>query len=129
MIVSIRPLCLLVALSLAGCSSNHDLKRDGPNLFGGGFVDEEVRPGLYLIKAFSNTSPLSTLESAKRTFIRRADALCGTGEYTIVNSNLDSYQSSTPLTPPPRVSFMAGHVLCSNSKMSVEDARKVLSLD
>ncbi|MCK6391475.1 MAG: hypothetical protein L6Q40_10735 [Azonexus sp.] len=124
-----RPLVLLILTIVMGCASDHDLKRDGPNLFGGGFIEDEIKPGLYLIKAFSNTSPFSTLDSAKRTFMKRADALCGKDSYTIVNSNLDSYDSSFPLSPPPKISFMAGHVLCSSSRITLEEAKKIVSVE
>ncbi|MCB1727227.1 MAG: hypothetical protein KDI22_07335 [Gammaproteobacteria bacterium] len=49
---------LLLCIVLAGCSSSHDLKRDGENLFGGGFADREITPGLYQLTASANTTPL-----------------------------------------------------------------------
>lgn len=120
-----RVLPVVIAGTLAGCASDHDLKRNGYNLAGGGFIDDEVRPGLYLIKGYSNFSMLPSLErdGAAKTFFRRADALCGAGAYTVVNYNLGTYSASVP------VAFAAGHVLCTNSGFTVEEARKILSLD
>jgi hypothetical protein len=120
-----RLLPLIIACALAGCASNHDLKRNGYNFMGGGFIDDEVRPGLYLIKGYSNFAVLPSLErdGAATTFFRRADALCGAGAYTVVNYNLGTYSASVHVT------FMAGHVLCANSGITVEEARKILLLD
>jgi hypothetical protein len=122
---SLGLLSALVACSLAGCASDHDLKRNGYNVMGGGFIDDEVRPGLYLIKGYSNFAVLPSLErdGAAKTFFRRADALCGAGAYTVVNYNLGTYSASVHVT------FMAGHVLCTNSGITVEEARKILLLD
>jgi len=122
----IFPFILIIA---AGCASNHDLKRDGQNLFGGGFIEDEIKPGLYLIRAFANITPFYGLESAKRTFMNRADALCGKGSYTIVNSNLDSYPSSIPMRPVSNINFMAGHIICSNSSITLEEAKKIVSIE
>jgi len=123
--ISPHLLLLVIACSLMGCASDHDLKRNGYNVMGGGFIDDEVRPGLYLIKGYSNFAVLPSLErdGAARTFFRRADALCGAGAYTVVNYNLGTYSASV------HVSFMAGHVLCANSGITIEDARKILMLD
>jgi hypothetical protein len=123
--ISLHLLLLVIACSLMGCASNHDLKRNGYNVMGGGFIDDEVRPGLYLIKGYSNFAVLPSLErdGAARTFFRRADALCGAGAYTVVNYNLGTYSASVHVT------FMAGHVLCANSGITVEEARKILLLD
>jgi len=110
---------------MTGCASDHDLKRNGYNVMGGGFIDEEVRPGLYLIKGYSNLAMFPSLEpdGAAKTFFKRADALCGAGAYTVVNHNLNTYSASV------RATFMAGHVLCANSGITVEEARKILFLD
>lgn len=116
---------VVIAGTLTGCASDHDLKRNGYNLAGGGFIDDEIRPGLYSIKGYSNTSIFPSLErdGAAKTFFKRADALCGIGTYTVVDHNLGTYSASVHVT------FMAGHVLCANSSLTVEEARKVLSLD
>jgi hypothetical protein len=123
--IALGSLLLAAACALAGCASDHDLKRNGYNLAGGGYIDDEIRTGLYSIKGYSNFSMLPGLErdGAAKTFFRRADALCGAGAYTVVNSNLGTYAASV------RVTFMAGHVLCANSGMTVAEARSILKLD
>ena len=120
-----RLLPVVIACALTGCASDHDLKRNGYNLAGGGFIDNEIRPGLYSIKGYSNFAILSSLEEdgAARTFYKRADALCGPGAYTVVNHNLGTYSASV------RVTFMAGNDLCANSGITLEEARKILALD
>jgi len=118
-------LAVVIAGTLTGCASDHDLKRNGYNLAGGGFIDDEIQPGLYLIKGYNNASIFPSLEKdgAARTFLKRADALCGIGAYTIINKNLGTYSASV------RVTFVAGHVLCANSSLTVEEARKILYLN
>jgi hypothetical protein len=120
-----RLLPVIICYALAGCASDHDLKHNGYNFMGGGFIDDEIRPGLYLVKGYSNFAMLPSLErdGAAKTFFRRADALCGAGAYTVVNYNLGTYSASVHVT------FMAGHVLCANSGITVEEARKILLLD
>lgn len=94
--MSRRIAALLIVLTLVGCASTHDIKRDGHNAFGGGgFIDDQLGPGLYLIKAFSNISPFVTAGSAAQTFEYRAKQLCSSG-YTEVHPITDAYQSSLP---------------------------------
>jgi hypothetical protein len=123
--ILLRLLPVVIACTLTGCASDHDLKRNGYNLAGGGFIDDEIRPGLYSIKGYSNFAILPSLEQdgAAKTFFKRADALCGAGAYTVLNHNLGTYSASVHVT------FMAGHVLCANSGITVEEARKILSPD
>lgn len=119
-------LAVVIAGTLTGCASDHDLKRDGYNWAGGGgFIDDEIRPGLYSIKAYSNASIIPSLEKdgAARTFLKRAHALCGTGGFFVINKNLGTYSASVHVT------FVAGHVLCANSSLTVEEARKILYLN
>lgn len=119
---------MLLAL-ISGCASDHDLQRDGQNVFGGGFIDEEHGVGLYLVRAFSNISPFSTPNSAFQTFTKRAETLCQGKGYKIVNSNLGTYDTSIPMTPPPKVTFMAGNILCSDSTLTFDEAKKLLLLE
>lgn len=120
---------LVVIVLISGCASDHDLKRDGQNFFGGGYIDDELGVGLYSIKAFSNSSPFSTPDSAKKTFTNRAETLCKGTHYKIINSNLGTHDASSAGAPPLKVSFMAGNILCSNSPITIEAAKKLLSLE
>ena len=126
-------LCLPVAVS--ACSSTHDLKRDGFNVFGGGFIDEKVGPGLYLIKGFSNTSPFATPDSAARTFEYRAKQLCPNG-YSEIHIVSDAYSPATPGTtamipntvvvvqmPRSVITSKIGHILCADSPLSLSEAK------
>lgn len=134
-----RRLILCFVITLAACSSTHDLKRDGFNIFGGGFIDETVGPGLYLIKGFSNTSPIATPDSAAKTFEYRAQQLCPNG-YTEVRAVSDAYASMTPgaLVPVPNANLAVpgpkavitskiGHVLCVDSPLTLYEARMLFA--
>jgi len=125
---------ILTVLILFGCASTHDIKRDGHNVFGGGgFIDDQLGPGLYLIKAFSNMSPFVTTASAAQTFEYRAKQLCSSG-YTEVHPITDAYQSSLPNpsvavkgaglidTPKWIVTSKIGHILCNDSPISAYEA-------
>lgn len=122
------------ALIVSGCASTHDIKRDGHNFFGGGgFIDDQVGPGLHLIKAFSNISPFVTTSSAAKTFEYRANQLCPDG-YVEIRAITDAYQSSTPNPsvpvkgvgtvdlPKAIISSKIGHILCNDSPISAYEA-------
>lgn len=136
-----KNLYLLLTLLLAACSSTHDLKRDGLNMFGGGFIDEQVGPGLYLVKAFSNISPIPTPDSAAKTFRYRAEQLCPAG-YEEVRTLANAYRSSSGAmiitpdikrpglsvdAPPPVVTSKIGHIRCIDSPLSLYEARAFVS--
>lgn len=135
---------LLVLLLTSACSSTHDLKRDGPNYLGGGggFIDDEMAPGVYRIKGFSNTSPFSTPDSAAKTFRYRAEQLCPAG-YDEVRSVADSYRSlsggvtvapdpiNSPAVsialPPPVITSKIGFIRCNDSPLSLYEAQMLVA--
>lgn len=121
-----KNLYLLLILLLTACSSTHDLKRDGLSMFGGGFIDEQVGPGLYLVKAFSNISPIPMPDSAANTFRYRAEQLCPVG-YDEVRTLANAYRSSSGATPPPVVTSKIGHIRCTDSPLSLHEARAFVS--
>lgn len=133
---------LLVLLLNCACSSTHDLKRDGPNyLGGGGFIDDEMAPGVYRIKGFSNTSPFATPDSAAKTFRLQAEQLCPAG-YDEVRSVANSYRSSSggvtvapdPIknpavavaVPPPVITSKIGFIRCNDSPLSLYEAQMLV---
>jgi hypothetical protein len=137
----LRYLAVCLTASLLGCASTHDLKKDGPNIFGGGYIDEQIAPGLYLIKGFSNTSPFVTSDAAARTFENRARQLCAKG-YVEVRALADSYKSNlaAPFVPIPStgigvrgptsvVTSKIGHVLCVDSPLTPKEALALLGPD
>jgi hypothetical protein len=122
---SVAVLSVVIACTLSGCQSDHDLKRNGYNVMGGGYIDDEVSPGLYSIKGYSNFAIFSSLErdGAERTFLRRADTLCGAGAYTVIDYKFGGYNANLHVT------YVTGHVLCANSGITPEEARKILAVD
>lgn len=133
---------LLVLLLGSACSSTHDLKRNGPNyLGGGGFIDDEMAPGVYRIKGFSNTSLFAAPDSAAKTFRLRAEQLCSAG-YEEVRSVANSYRPQsngvtvapdpknpalTVLLPPPPITSKIGFVRCKDSPLSLYEAQMLVA--
>ncbi len=115
---------IALAILLTGCASSHDLNRDGINFFGGGFIDQRVAPGLYLIKAFSNSLMVATSDAAARTFSNRASELCQKG-FVEIRSVSDSYKASGP-RPLDDVKSKIGHVLCNDSPLTVDEAGSIV---
>lgn len=117
---------LLLCIVLAGCSSSHDLKRDGENLFGGGFADREITPGLYQLTASANTTPWPNFGAARDTWQGRTEQLCGgNGFQEIVTSQGAGFRGTTPLyfsyglAPEVRQynTAITGYILCDTSGM------------
>jgi hypothetical protein len=135
----LRRSSLLIAFLVgapAGCSSTHDLKRDGFNGFGGGFSDEEIRPGLYKLVAIGNVAPWPSFSAAKGTWQGRADKLCGPGAYQEIVEDqqpglrgyaLTFVQPGVVLSLPRYNTSIRGYVLCNSSGMTREDAIQYLS--
>lgn len=114
---------------ISGCASDHDLKRDGLNFFGGGYIDDELGVGLYSVKGFGNSALFSTPDAAYKTFANRAETLCKGKGYQIINSNLGTHDTLSSGTASLKVTFMAGNILCSDSPITFEEAKKLLSLE
>lgn len=115
---------IVLSIFLTGCASSHDLNRDGINFFGGGFIDQKIAPGLYLIKAFSNSLMVATSGAAARTFTNRAGELCQKG-FVEIRSVSNSYKASGQ-RPLDDVKSKIGHVLCNDSPITVDEARALV---
>lgn len=132
-----RIFSLVGLILLCSCSSTHDLKRDGINILGGGFLDDQVGDGFYLIKGFSNTALFATKDSAASTFEYRAKQLCPEG-YAEVRAVTNAYKPAIPSANPgpqpfaifeaPRnvITSKIGYILCSNSPVTLEEAKAIV---
>jgi hypothetical protein len=123
-------LTVVVGLLATACSSTQNLK-DGRSLWGGGFSDEELRPGLYSMTAIGNLTPWASFAAAKGTWSRRADQLCGTDQYQEIITSQDSGYKGTNMTyagpgifvPVAKFnSSLHGYVLCNSSGLSKDQA-------
>lgn len=127
---------ILTIAILSGCVSTHNFRTDGISIFGGGFFDEELRPGLHKMTAVGSTAPWPTFGAAKATWKSRADQLCGIDAYSeIVSSENAGLRGTTPIyvaparqvVPVPSFNAMIhGYVLCKHSGITVEEAVKYL---
>lgn len=133
----LRRLPLLAAvLALSGCASTHNLRTDGNNLFGGGFIDEELRPGLYRMTAKSNMAIWPSFGAARSTWASRANELCGKDAYTAFDTTASEGRTQPfPLVPHHSVvvfsasnysATISGYLLCNSSSLSVDQARNFL---
>lgn len=127
-------------LTIGGCASTHNLKTDGANIFGGGgFIGEELRPGLYRMSARSNMAIWPSFAAASETWKIRADQLCGKNAY----ENFETTQSdgrgvTVPILVPTRGivverglaqtynATMSGYVLCTSAHMTIPEAKDFL---
>ena len=101
-------------------------------------MDDQLGPGLYLIKAFSNLSPFVTAESAAKTFDYRAKQLCPSG-FTEIRYVVAAYNSSIqPVSVPIKGSqnldlpgyvttAKIGHVLCNGSPITPYEAKALVA--
>lgn len=125
----------LALIALSGCASTHNLKTDGMNPLGGGFVEDEVRPGFYRLTATANLAPWPSFEAARQTWRGRADQLCGENAYQEIGESQDAgYRGSTSayvhpglmVNAPSFNTSLSGYVLCNASGMTREMAIKYL---
>lgn len=130
-IIKLLSATLIVLVTAAGCSSTHDLKRDGFNSLGGGFADQEIRPGLYQLTAIGNMAPWPSFSAAIGTWRGRADKLCGKGAYQEIVEGQDvGFRGYTPtyvqpglmLDLPKYNTSIRGYILCDSSGMTHSDA-------
>lgn len=120
--------------ALAGCASTHNLKADGINILGGGFIEEELQPGFFRMSATSNTALWASTDGAAETWKKRADHLCGKDAYV----NIDTFNSQDSRLSPVSLrhgvvvwgsasnATISGYVLCNSSRMTVGDATDFL---
>ena len=128
--------CIVIVLApLAACSSSHNFKTDGHSMFGGGFADEEIQPGLNEMTATGNFAPWPSFGAAAGTWKTRADQLCGKGAHLEIVMNRDAvYRAEVStytglgkvISLPKFNATMSGYVLCNSSSMTRSDAIKYL---
>jgi hypothetical protein len=116
---------VIAAGVLWGCASDHDLKRSPVNFMGGGYIDDTVAPGIFLIKAFSNNLVIATSDAANRTFQNRAASLCPAG-YTEVRS-VEASRNSGVGRPNDEVKSKIGYVRCNDSPLTLHEARALVA--
>lgn len=128
-------LLIATALVLGGCSSTHNLKTDGNNLLGGGFYEEELRPGLFKLTARSNQSLWPNLKAARETWTLRAEQLCGKQAYESFDATfLEGQGSTVPVVIPgggvigaPNYNAtISGYLVCTSSGLTIAGAKHFL---
>lgn len=131
----LRQLFVLASAILAGCASTHNLKTEGNNLFGGGFIDRELRPGLYRMTARSNNAVWPSFAAARSTWQARAEELCGKDSYTTFDTATSEGRAHpVPFVLRPGVvlpaytynATISGYLLCKSSSLTVDQARDFL---
>ena len=107
---------------MAGCASDHDLKRDPVTFTGAGFIDRVVAPGVYEIKAFSDN--LLFVSSAARTFDSRASTLCPSG-FAEVRAVEDTRRGTG--APTSHIQSKIGYVRCNDSLLTMREAQALVA--
>ncbi|OGP04204.1 MAG: hypothetical protein A2Z93_15750 [Curvibacter sp. GWA2_64_110] len=130
--------CMLLfaaGLVLGGCASTHNLKTDGNNLLGGGFHEEELRPGLFKLTARSNQSIWPNFSAAHTTWTQRADQLCGKQAYKSFDADFSDGQGSTlPIVVPGGGmvgvtnynATLSGYLVCDSAQLTITEAKSFL---
>ena len=115
---------LIFTLSiLSACSSYHNLKEDGNNALGGGFIEEKIDDGLYELTARSNFAPWAQFGSAEKTYNKRATELCSTNYI-----NLESERSAFDSTGMNHIiAQIKGYILCENSSIQEQQAMELVN--
>jgi len=126
--------CIGLAAIIGGCASTHNL-RDGMNVFGGGFIEEDLRPGLYEMSARANTGLWPSYDAAAQTWRLRAESLCGAAGFVDIAISehsggkvAETYVWRAGMLPVARYNAVkSGYVLCKTSGMSTEQALTFLN--
>lgn len=125
----------IATLTLCGCVSTHNLNVDGPNAFGGGFIDREILPGFYYLTAIGNVSPWPSFSAAIGTWRLRADQLCGENAYQEIRASVsDGLKGLTTVNIRPGITLdvpkyntsIGGYILCASSGISHDEAVRYL---
>ena len=126
---------LLSQLGLAGCASNHNFATDGYSVFGGGYTEQKLAPGLYDVAAIANFTPWPNAGAAMSTLRARGTALCGSGAFQeIVDDQAEGYRGNTivvrsgqVLALPRYNASIRGYILCDSSGMTRDQAIKYVA--
>ena len=121
----------MIALSLfilAGCSSYHNINKDGESYLGGGFKDSVIADGVFKITAKTNFAPWTNFDAANKTFNRRAKELCA-GNYNVIKSSEEEFEHlETEGAAKYIISRVEGYVRCEFSKLTDEEASRKIEL-
>ena len=107
---------LLIAsfyMALYGCASNHDLRNDGFNAFGGGISIVEIEPGEYSITAQTNFSPVENFSTARTMWNEAAQKACAPNSYGEIESREYSFKHAPDfIVIPYIISVKTGSIRC-----------------
>jgi len=120
---------LIILLSgLSACASNHDLKQ-GSNMLGGGYRQEELGAGLFYLYARSNHAPWANYEAARTTWRNGAEKACGSADYDELS--VRETERDTGLQNSSGVRYLVtertGYAKCDSTTLSVEEVTKAVT--
>ncbi|MDD4864337.1 MAG: hypothetical protein PHE38_10025 [Alishewanella agri] len=108
---------------ISGCSSYHNINKDGSNSLGGGFSDKEIHEGLYYIVSKTNFAPWSNHSAAYKTFNRRAAELCNSKAYKAIEISESEYEHiQTAGAAKYIISQVTGYIICKPEVLSEAEA-------
>jgi hypothetical protein len=118
-------LAILFSLLAGGCSTHSNLNQTNrPSAFGG-FKDQTLAEGLFLIEGTSGVAPWENAGGARKIFERRARELCGDDRFTI----LWMYEETgTPLgLRLYKTTTIVGYVCDTDSPLSIDEAKRIIN--
>lgn len=117
-------ICLPILLLLSACTqvSNHDLASGKQNVWGGGFLVEEVEKDRYHILAKTNWGPYPNYSAARKMWRLQAEKVCGVGDFEEEEIKEQVY-NTMPSTGSYLVTEKSGVAVClSGSKLDDKPA-------
>ncbi|MBL9217001.1 MAG: hypothetical protein JNG82_00825 [Opitutaceae bacterium] len=118
---------IVLSLALAGCASYNDLNGRKGMSSTGGFRDQKLGDGLFLITAMSGFAPWENQAGARKTFSRRAVELCGDDRFTVLW--FDEQSMSATGLDAHIVTTAIGYALDKDSPLSGDEAKRIINAE
>ncbi len=96
-----RLIAISLTILISGCTANRNMLKEGPNMYGAGYMEEEVVDGVFKIYVKHNPSMFAGQQDVNEDWHKRAKRLCGEHGYRELKSygsgRRDSFTSYVPL--------------------------------
>jgi len=116
---AMRAIRLIMATAfLCGCASSHNVATGSANLLGGGYYQQKVHDGIFLISVKTNWAPWTSTSTARSSWREHARALCGSERFRELEITEGSYDQGLRQI----VTTRDGYAVCEKTDLSDEAA-------